>query len=105
MEQENISVNGLFNFTKEFVDTLNHQLDVAILECLEKNHLVAKDCELLSPRTPFDGKYYLIPKKYAPKVGEQIDFSKAFTVCEFKLKERANEICQNSSQKSTDLKD
>lgn len=77
-------------FEKDSVDMLNHQLDVAILECLEKNHLVAKECELLSPRTPFDGKYYLIPKKYAPKVGEMIDFSKAFVVCEFKMKERKN---------------
>lgn len=75
-------------FNETFVDKLNHELDVAILECLEKNKLAAKDCELLSPRNPFDGKYYLIPKKYAPKVGEKADLTKAYVVCEFKLKER-----------------
>ena len=51
------------------------------------------------------GKYWFIPKRFEPEVGGTIDFSKCYLICEFKLKERANEICQNSSQKSTDLKD
>lgn len=101
MEQENI----FDNFTKEFVDTLNHQLDVAILECLEKNNLNPREVVLLQPREPFSGKYWFVPKRFAPKVGENVDFSKCYLICEFKLKERVNEICQNSSQKSTDLKD
>lgn len=96
MEHEKISVNNvLSNFTEEFVNTLNHQLDVAILECLEKNKLNPREVVLLQPREPFSGKYWFVPKSFAPKVGENVDFSKCYLICEFKLKERMNEICQN----------
>lgn len=86
MEQENI----FDSFTKEFVDELNHQLDVAILECLTKNNLNPREVVLLQPREPFNGKYWFIPKRFEPKVGETIDFSKCYLICEFKLKERDN---------------
>lgn len=105
MEDVNLISDVLDSFTKEFVDNLNHELDVAILECITKNHLNPKDIVLLQPREPFNGKYWFIPKRFEPEVGGTIDFSKCYLICEFKLKERANEICQNSSQKSTDLKD
>ena len=48
--KEQIAHENIFdNFTKEFVDDLNHQLDVAILECLTKNKLNPREVVLLLP--------------------------------------------------------
>ena len=55
MEDVNLISDVLDSFTKEFVDNLNHELDVAILECITKNHLNPKDIVLLQPREPFNG--------------------------------------------------
>lgn len=79
------NVVGLFAIDVE--RKMKQKLDCSILECIKKNNLTIEDVDLIQPSNPFEGKYYLLPKKYSPEVGERADLSKAYFITEMTLKE------------------